>query len=100
MAIGVLISLPGIKQQQYEQVTAKIFGQYPMDPGQSPDGLIVHSAGPTPDGWYVYDIWESTEQFQRFGEERVSPAMQEVMGAGTEGPQPQFFEITALVVAR
>jgi hypothetical protein len=100
MAVGVLVSLPNVTQEQYEQVTAKMFGHYPMEPSESPDGLIVHTAGPVPDGWYVYDIWESPQHFQRFGEERVGPAMQEVMGAGGPGPEPQFFEITGLVVAR
>jgi hypothetical protein len=38
MAVGVLINLPGITQEQYEEVTAKIFGQYPMQRDQAPKG--------------------------------------------------------------
>jgi hypothetical protein len=98
MAVGVLINLPGITQEQYEQVTAKMFGQYPMKADQAPDGLHVHSAGPSEDGWYAYDIWESPEHFQRFGEEKVGPAMAEVVGAGGP-PQPQFYPIHGFVIA-
>ena len=99
MAVGVLIMLPGVTQDQYEQVTAKIFGQYPMRADAAPDGCILHSAGPSPAGFYVYDIWESKEHFGRFGEEKVGPAMAAVMGADTPGPAPEFFEIANLVVA-
>jgi hypothetical protein len=98
MAVGVLIMMPGVTQEQYEKVNEKMFGQHPMNPSDAPAGLIVHSAGPSPEGWYVYDIWESQADFQRFGQERVAPAVQEVMGTEMN-QQPQFFEIANLVLA-
>ena len=98
MAIGVLMTMPGVKQEQYEQVNQKMFGHSPMDPSEAPDGLVLHSAGPIPDGWYVYDVWESKEQFDRFVQDQVGPAVQEVMG-GAMGPEPQYFEIASLVKA-
>jgi hypothetical protein len=87
-------------QEQYEQVSAAIFGQYPWKPEQAPEGLILHSAGPMEGGWYAYDIWESPEQFQRFVEAHVGPAMEQVLGAGGPGPEPQFYEIHGYVQAR
>lgn len=99
MAVGVLLNMPGITQDQYEQVTAKIFGQYPMRADQTPDGCLMHSAGPMPGGWYVYDVWESPEHFGRFGESQVGPAMAEVVGPG-DPPQPEFFPIHNYVTAR
>jgi hypothetical protein len=99
MAVGMLIALPGVTQEQYEQVNTKIFGQSPFKPEDAPQGLIVHSAGPVPDGWYVYDIWESKEDFQRFAEEKLGPATQEVAG-GAFGGEPQFFEISSLVLTK
>jgi hypothetical protein len=99
MAVGVLIALPGVTQEQYEQVTAKIFGQYPMNPSDAPDGCYVHSAGPHAGGWYVYDIWESKEHFARFGEEKIGPAMAEVLGGEGPPPTPEFFEVSNFVVA-
>jgi hypothetical protein len=97
MAVGVRSTLPGVTQKQYEQVTKKVFGQYPPDSSRAPDGLIVHSAGPSPDGWYIYDIWETPEDFKRFGQEKLEPAVQEVMGAGMFMNQSQFFEIESLI---
>jgi hypothetical protein len=99
MAVGILINMPGVTQEQYEQVTTKLFGQYPMRSEDAPDGLLMHSAGPTQDGWYVYDLWESPEQFQRFGEERVGPAMAEVVGAGGP-PQPEIYPVHGYLFAR
>ena len=52
-----------------------------MREDQSPDGLILHTAGQGEQGWYVDDVWESQDDFQRFVESNLGPALQEV-GAG------------------
>lgn len=98
MAVGMLLSIPGFTQEHYEQVNQKLWGHYPMEPADAPSGLILHSAGPAPDGWYVYDIWETREDFQRFAEERVGPAMQSVVGDAAGGPPvPDFYEVASVV---
>jgi hypothetical protein len=99
MPIGALQMLSGGTKEQYEQIGEKMFGvrSGAFSPAEAPDGLIVHSAGPTEDGWYVYDLWESQDHFQRFVQERLMPAMQE-LGAPTDGPMPQIFEVYNLVV--
>jgi hypothetical protein len=99
MAVGVLVEMPGLTQDQFEQVTEKLFGHYPMRPADAPDGLIVHSAGPSDGGWYVYDIWESSDKFRRFGTDRIAPAVHAVTGKGLAS-QPQFFEVESLVRSR
>jgi hypothetical protein len=50
-------------------------------------------------GWYVYDIWESKEDFQRFAEDKLGPATQPIAG-GQMGGEPQYFEIHGLVQAK
>jgi hypothetical protein len=98
MPVGMLQMTPGGTEEQYEQVGEKIFGVRSSDfaSAAAPDGLIMHSAGPTEDGWYVYDIWESQAHLERFVRERLMPALQE-LGAPA-GSQPQLFEIHNLVV--
>ena len=49
---------------------------------ESPDGLIFHASGPIDGGWGALDFWESREQFDRFGAERIGPAMAAIGGAG------------------
>jgi hypothetical protein len=102
MAIGMLQSWQGFTKEMYDEVTEKMFGHKPMRDDEAPDGLIVHSAGTSPGGWYVYDIWESQEAFERFMNDRLMPAVNEVMG-GQQPPEearPQFFEVEVLVVKR
>jgi hypothetical protein len=101
MAVGVLVAAPEFTKEIYDGISEKLFGHAPMRPDDAPDGLIAHSAGQSDQGYYVYDIWESREAFQRFMDEKLGPAMGEVMdGPPPEGGGPQFFPIDVLVVAR
>jgi hypothetical protein len=92
MAIGVSISMPDVTQVQYEQLNESIFGHYPMTEADAPDGLIMHSAGPMPGGWHVYDVWESREGFERFGE-RLAPAVRDVLGRSMSDQKLQYFDV-------
>ena len=59
----------------------------------------MHSAGQGQQGYYVYDIWESREAFERFMEERLGPALAEVMGGPPPaGGAPQYFPIEVLAI--
>jgi hypothetical protein len=59
MAVGMLQSWEGFTKQMYDEISEKMFGHSPMRAEDSPEGLIVHSAGQGDSGWYVYDMWES-----------------------------------------
>lgn len=39
-----------------------------------PRGLILHAAGPTPEGYRIIEIWESEEAGRRFLADRLGPA--------------------------
>jgi hypothetical protein len=56
----------------------------------------VHTAGQGDQGWYIYDIWESRQHFDRFIETKLGPAMRELVGEGGPRPEPQFFPIEIL----
>ncbi len=98
MAVGLLMAAPEYTKQQYDEVTKKMFGHSPMRADEAPEGLIMHSAGQG-EGYYVYDVWESREAFERFMEEKLGPAIAEVMGGPpAEGGAPQFFPVDVLVI--
>ena len=97
MAVGMLLAGEGFTRDAYVQLTEKMFGNYPMRPDQAPEGVLLHTAGQSAMGWYVCDVWESKEHFQRFAEQQIGPAMHELTGGQADGPQPQFFEIETLV---
>src|SRR6266849_5288012 len=100
MAVGVLTAAPEFMFLIYAAATEKMFGHpAPMREDESPDGLIAHSAGQGEQGYYVYDIWESREAFERFMEEKLGPAIREVMGGPPpEGGAPQYFPIDVLII--
>src|SRR5882757_2056934 len=77
MAVGILQMQQGGKKEQYEQINEAMFGQSSPRQDQVPEGLIIHTAGPSDDGWYVYDVWESREAFQRFMDEKLGPAIRQ-----------------------
>lgn len=100
MPVGMLLAGEAVTEETYRLATEKMFGNFPMRPDQAPEGCLLHTAGTSDQGWYVYDIWESPEHFQRFAEERLGAAMAEIVPAGTEQPHPVFFEIATLVQAQ
>lgn len=75
---------PPMGAEQYDELDAKI------DPiSNRPEGMIFHSAGPSPDGgWRILDIWESQEHFDRFFSEQVGPSMLELLGAEAMAAAP------------
>jgi hypothetical protein len=94
MAVGMLIAGEGVTRDLYVQMTEQMFGSYPMKSDDSPDGLIIHTAGESPMGFYVYDIWESKEKFMAFAEGSIIPAAQ---AAGGPEIHPVFYEIETIV---
>ena len=39
--------------------------------GPLPDGLLLHAAGPTEEGFRIIGVWDSEEAWQRFRTERL-----------------------------
>ncbi len=99
MAVGMLLAGEGVTGESYRQLTEAMFGAFPMPESEAPEGLILHTAGATDQGWYVYDVWESKDHFQRFVESKLGPAMEASGAGGAKGtrPEPQFFPVETLV---
>jgi hypothetical protein len=98
MPIVMLQTTPGGTEEEYERMGEQIFGvrSDEFSATDAPDGLILHCAGATEDGWYVCDVWQTPEHMQAFMTERLMPALQ-ALGV-PPGTQPQVFETRNLVV--
>lgn len=84
MTIGIRITLPGVTQEQFDDVNARI------DPKSNPPkGLLFHASGPVDGGWCATDFWESREDFNAF-QSRIGAAA-EAAGVQMQGP-PQVEE--------
>ncbi len=46
--------------------------------GPLPDGLVLHAAGPTDEGFRIIGVWESEEAWQRFRADRLDPDAERV----------------------
>jgi hypothetical protein len=89
MAVGVILTVPGGNQQQYDQIAAAVFSD-----GKLPEGWAIHIAGPAEGGWRVINVVPSREEFETFAQERLTPATQQV---GDQAPETTFFRIHRLI---
>jgi hypothetical protein len=65
----------GVGPESYDGVNAA------MDlESNPPNGLIFHWVGEVDGKWTVTDVWESSEDFERFRDEQLMPAIQKVSG--------------------
>lgn len=98
MPVVVVHDPPGFTREQYDQVVEKLTGgaKSVMDsPSDWPvEGLLVHTAGDTGDGFRVVDVWESEEAVNAFAA-HLEPILQEV---GVGGP-PQVYPAQVYVKA-
>jgi quinol monooxygenase YgiN len=93
MAVAVITNLQ-TGSEEYDKVTAII------NPGESrPEGMIIHTAGERPDGGMrVVDVWESEDAYNTFREQRLMPAVKEVLGEiPDEPPETEVYELHNIV---
>jgi hypothetical protein len=73
-----------VSWEQYVQVASTL-----VDP--LPEGLIVHTAGPTEEGVRIIDVWASEAAGKRFRTERLAPAL--AAFGGSSRLQPTFRDL-------
>ena len=88
MAICLIFDAPGMTEAQYDQVRNEVA---PGD--RAPDGALYHAAGPTENGWYVVETWESQEALDRFVRDKLQQALQ---NAGI-AHQPRVLEVARIM---
>ena len=94
MAEALILEFHGVGRDQYDAVN----GHMGIDPdtgqGDWPAGLLFHAGGAQPDGWVVFEVWESRQAQERFMNERLRPALP---AGGINGPpaRVQWLESTA-----
>ena len=57
------------------------------------DGLVLHVAGPTDEGYRIIAVWESLEAWHRFEAQRLLPAI--AAFGGPSRPEPTFRDLNA-----
>jgi hypothetical protein len=82
MAIGV-IWYPPIDQETYDAIAQKVIGR------AAEKGMQSHSAGEGDGAWRIIEVWESREGLNRFRQEDLAPAVDEVSGGQAPTPEPE-----------
>lgn len=85
MAVVMRMRWDGVTPEQYDEAKRRV--GWEEDPAE---GGIFHTTWFEPETMRVVDVWESPDDFQRFVDERLMPAVQEI---GIEGePQVEISE--------
>lgn len=87
---------PTFTREKYEEIARRLTGKDRLEsPSDWPvEGLLLHVAGESPQGFRVVDVWQSEDACNRFGE-ALAPILQEV---GVED-QPQIYQAHTFVSA-
>ena len=90
MAIAVYVEQPLATVDTYDAVSREM----EFDRSDPPKGLIAHHAAIAPDGGMViFDVWESQDDYQRFVDEKLRPALEKAIGPEAARVEPRIFEI-------
>ena len=73
MAYGFVQDVPA-NEEMYREIKVRL-GE------QRPDGLVAHVALRREQGLRYVDVWDSREQWERFREERLEPAVEAVLAS-------------------
>ncbi len=74
MAYTLVLVFEGVGETDYWAVNEKL-GISRDGTGDYPDGLIVHTGGPTPTGWVVTEVWDNKDSQVAFMESRLGAAL-------------------------
>ena len=98
MPIVAVFQSPTLTQQKYEETVRKLTGGKHSRMESTADwpveGILVHVAGQTENGFRVVDVWKTEDAFRRFGD-KLMPILKEV---GVEGA-PEVYQAHAFVTA-
>ena len=89
MAIVAVPQVPSLTEDRYEEVVRRLTnGKARLEsPSDLPfEGLLVHAAAQSENGFLIFDVFESEEAFSRFSE-AVRPIAHEV---GNEDPPKAY----------
>lgn len=88
MAVAFVAEIPDMTTGIYDQVMDH------MNWGDTlPAGYISHYACQMPGGLFIFDVWESAEDWKRFAEATLGPAIEAATGGNAPPIEPRFYPI-------
>ena len=68
--------------------------------GPLPDGLVLHAAGPTDEGFRIIAVWESEDAWERFRADRLGTDVENVENVAHVPPTFRPLQATHVVQGR
>jgi hypothetical protein len=93
MAIVVSGDMP---VEVYDSINEAAFGT--PRPTEPIDGLVIHTVTEGPNGFRIFDVWESRDAFETFINDRIVPAMEQLGMPTDQGEQPEVRELVHVIV--
>ena len=72
MAVLITAEVPGQTQEKYDQMLAVLSPLL-----RQSKGFIAHGAGPAPEGWRSFEIWETADDATQFFATYIHPNLPE-----------------------
>lgn len=96
MSVVLIHQGSSFTREKYEEMVRKLTGKARMESASDwpVEGLLVHLAGDSPQGFPAVDVWQSEDACNRFGE-TLGPILQEL---GVED-RPEVYEAETFVSA-
>ncbi len=86
MSVVMIMEWDGVTLDQYEQARDLVNWE-----GEVPPGALFHVAAHDGHAMRVTDIWESAQDFQRFADDRLMPAVRQL---GIQGqPRVEIYPV-------
>ena len=89
MALGIYFPMESMSTEQYDDVVRRLEAAG----AGSPPGRSYHCAFSGGSGLHVFDVWDSQESFDEFGQ-KLMPILGEV---GVDPAEPQIAEVHNII---
>ena len=89
MALGIYFPMESMSTEQYDDVVRRLEAAG----AGSPPGRSYHCAFSGGSGLHVFDVWDSQESFDEFGQ-KLMPILGEV---GVDPAEPQITEVHNII---
>jgi hypothetical protein len=88
MPVAFVLEIPGMSTETYDAVMENLDLT-----GNWPRGLVAHHAAVTPDGLFLFDVWDSADDWRRLAEERLGAALAAATGGEPPALEPRFYPL-------
>ena len=89
MPVAFVTEIPGMTTEIYDRVMDNM----DWSRGNLPQGFISHYAAETPEGLFIFDVWEKAEDWKRFAGERLGAAVAAATGGQAPPMEPHFYPL-------